>query len=1183
MTDSGPRLLMEDETGARHDVSPGQLLAVLRQASSLPRLVVLSSCNTAEHRNGLPSLVAELLQGGIPCVVGWTRPVQDKLASTAVAQLYDRLCQGEGPAQAVARARQSLHKDDAKQLLPTHTWASLQYLTTQPAGSALNLNEPPATEPSPTPEVVYSILAKRMRVLERGFVGRRRELQALERLLQRGSRASPGEQQGPVVGALVVGMKGQGKSCLVGRALQRFSQDAGEPAMVVLHGKLLELALLEAFREEASRMKDDKAEAWLEDGTLPVLQRLELLLRDHWQARSLVVVLDDFEENLDISGQGEALLHDTTLAFKLLEMLVPMCIEHQHKLLITTTARFSLPSHLQKALVEIPLGALDRASIHKLWTRGREGDKELLKVPRPVWTELCERLGNNARILDWARQIMKGMTPPEVNLLLDKAGQELKWQKQGPDKAQQDELAALFLKHMAVEEAQAKVGADALRFIERARVYEVPVPAEALSRLTEGLSVSLEHHLVALANLGLLEMGNDEGQVVYRVSPLVMEKFDAHNAQRWHGVAAEFWWKKAKTDNGWYAYALHQAWEHALQAKRQDIADEIADIFNSWLRNRGEPKMSITRGRKHLEVFPESVAGLKWVGYALYQTGELQEGKDFLEQSIKLAEHQQTDEGQNPSVVKLRLSSCLHELADVLRAQGNLAAARSHLEHSLEIKQQVLGTEIHLDVAASLHELARVVRDQGDLAKALALFERVREIHKLVLGTEFHPNFAALLHESAGVLRTQGNLAAARSLLERSLEIQKQLHGTEFHPAIATSLQGLAGVLHAQGDLAAARSLLERTLEVKRQVHGTEVHPSVTASLHALATVMKAQGDLASARGLLEHSLKVKTQVLGTEVHPSIAASLHELARVLKAQGDLAAARSRLERSLEIKKQVLGTEVHPDVSASLHALAGVLIDQRDLAAARSCLERSLEIDKRVQGTEVHPSIAASLHELARLLLTQGDPAAARSRLERALEIDKQVLGTEVHPSIAASLHELARVLLAQRDLAKARLLFERSLEIHKQVLGTEEHPSVAAALHELARVLLAQRDPAKAHSLFAQCLTIQKQVFGTEFHSDIARSYTSLGTCLALLGRFEESEARFRKAQDILEHVHGTRDHHEYAETVTSLGFLLLQRGRQDEALPLLRHALAVLQVRVPSHPFIADIQGFFSRSRVKP
>jgi len=616
VTDQGPRLVMEDATGDRDDVSAERLLKALRDGRAMPRLLVLSSCHSAEQRAELPSLAAELIQGGVPCVVGWTRPVFDDVATDAAEELYRRLCSGDVATEAVARARRDLDRDDQGRPVPAHAWATLELLATKVPGFAINPDETPVRDAAPAPGFVYRILGSRMRVLTEGFVGRRRELQALGRILRHGRWTPHGEAERAVAGALVVGMKGQGKSCLVGRALDRHQQDSGELSLVVLHGKLDELQLLEAFRIEAVRLGDDPAEAMLKDASRAMAQRIERLLRYHWRERRLVIVLDDFEQNLEIPGVGEARLEP--FAAVLLEVLLPVCRDEQPKLLVTSTARFALPAPFDGVLADVPLGALDGASVRKLWVRGRSA--ELASISPNAWSTLCERFGRNARILDWARQLLGGKTPDEVRKVMVEAGTALPvWKDQPLDEAKQDNLVATFLRHMAFEDAEKKVGPNAMTFIDRARVYEVPVPVDAFAELIADLAVSLDRHVPALANLGLLEIGTEGGRAVYRVSPLVKPAFDAADGETWHGVAAEYWWKVATQGDGWSAPGVLQAWEHALAAKRQDIANQAADLLNPWLDRRGAYAHSATLGARHVAAFPDSMASLQWAGYALFR------------------------------------------------------------------------------------------------------------------------------------------------------------------------------------------------------------------------------------------------------------------------------------------------------------------------------------------------------------------------------------------------------------------------------------------------------------------------------------------------------------------------------------------------------------------------------------
>lgn len=633
LTDAGPRLLMEDEDGHRAEVSPEQLLKTLR-AGRLPPLLVLSSCHSAEHRSDLPSLAAQLVQGGLPCVVGWTVPVGDGVAARASVELYHRLCSGELPAQAVARARQFLHEEDQERSLPLQTWATLQLLTTQPAGFRIDRNTPPASAENPVPELTYRWLRVRMGVLERGFVGRRRELQALGRLLRRGRWADLGEPERSVAGAVIVGLTGQGKSCLASRTLERQLEDNPQLGVVVLRGGLDAFSLQEAFRIEAVRLNDPAAEAMLDDGSQPLMRRLELLVRHHWRERHLVIVLDGFEQNLAPAQEGEPRRRLQPLAISLLEVLVPACQDALPKLLLTSTAFFALPPPFQRALAELPLGALDGASARKL----RRRSELSRRIVTSAWTTLSERLGRNARLLDWARELLEGKTPSEVRDLAAQTGLPLPvWTSMAPGVVQPEALVALFRKQLACEEALATLEPDVRTFLERVRVYEEPVPAEALTALTEGLSVSLDHHLMAPANLGLLEVGTEGGTWVYRVSPLVKETFDAPDGERWHAVAANHWWKAAQRGKDWPLLELIQAWRHALQAKLQKIADDAADPLRRWLDSLGRFAESVHLAQQHVAAFPLSVAGIIWEADALQRKGQPSEAVPLLKRGIQLA------------------------------------------------------------------------------------------------------------------------------------------------------------------------------------------------------------------------------------------------------------------------------------------------------------------------------------------------------------------------------------------------------------------------------------------------------------------------------------------------------------------------------------------------------------------
>jgi tetratricopeptide (TPR) repeat protein len=132
------------------------------------------------------------------------------------------------------------------------------------------------------------------------------------------------------------------------------------------------------------------------------------------------------------------------------------------------------------------------------------------------------------------------------------------------------------------------------------------------------------------------------------------------------------------------------------------------------------------------------------------------------------------------------------------------AAAWPRFVRALAINEKALGPE-HPLAATSLNTLADLLKAQADLAGARPLYERALAIREKALGPE-HPSTAASLDNLAQLLQHQGDRARARPLYERALAIREKALGPE-HPSIATSLDNLALLLQDQGDLAGARTL----------------------------------------------------------------------------------------------------------------------------------------------------------------------------------------------------------------------------------------------------------------------------------------------------------------------------------------------------------------------------------------
>jgi tetratricopeptide (TPR) repeat protein len=82
-------------------------------------------------------------------------------------------------------------------------------------------------------------------------------------------------------------------------------------------------------------------------------------------------------------------------------------------------------------------------------------------------------------------------------------------------------------------------------------------------------------------------------------------------------------------------------------------------------------------------------------------------------------------------------ATSLNNLAALLRAQGDLGAARPLYERALAIREQALGPT-HPATATSLNNLGSLCYAEGDYAEALRLQERALAVVEQVLGSE-HP------------------------------------------------------------------------------------------------------------------------------------------------------------------------------------------------------------------------------------------------------------------------------------------------------------------------------------------------------------------------------------------------------------------------------------------------------------
>ncbi|MFM7228057.1 MAG: TIR domain-containing protein, partial [Cyanobacteriota bacterium] len=385
-----PGLLeLEDELGGAVPVNAEQLVQPLRSTGRPLPLVVLNTCHGGVEAGTTTSLAQALIQAGIPSVLAMQTSVSDGYASELARRFYQHLSQREPvlAGRALAAARRGLEEERLRRLAqgapgaaarPEVATAALYGAGEEQPLADFGLDKQPLSQPP-----VRQLLGPVPQLAIGDLVGRRRELRACLRRLRDGR--VPG-------GVLLSGIGGVGKSSVAGRVMQRLAEEgwtiASHSGRFDLRaiGDEVGLALAERDPGQLSASARRSAELLLKDDLRDDLRlrSLQQLL----QRERLLLVLDDFEQNLSVGG--ERFLDPDTLAG--LEVLLASA--QQGALLLT--CRHPLPQAME-LLQEVPLGPLSSAETRKLVQRL----PGLRERPEEDLSAVLRTIGGHPRLLEF--------------------------------------------------------------------------------------------------------------------------------------------------------------------------------------------------------------------------------------------------------------------------------------------------------------------------------------------------------------------------------------------------------------------------------------------------------------------------------------------------------------------------------------------------------------------------------------------------------------------------------------------------------------------------------------------------------------------------------------------------------------------------------------------------------------
>ncbi|MGC1122969.1 MAG: tetratricopeptide repeat protein, partial [Candidatus Methanofastidiosia archaeon] len=663
--EGSPVFVMEDEEGYPVYVTPDQLQEVIEL--NPPRLVFLSGCRTGEspHHEAALSFAHQLVKEHSSTVLGWGLPVSDPGATRAAEILYFELGRGESLLKAVLSTRQELVKK-----FPD--WPLLRLFSD---GTPL---DPPLVTPGQVVtvkarDIQYAYLKnKQVRVLKKGFIGRRRQI-------QRGIRTLKDDEE--KVGLLLHGTGGLGKSCLAGKFCDRFK----DHTLIVLHGKISEASLLEAVKDALIQAGDEKGLTVLQE-QVEMPERLRMLCLSSFQRGKCLIMLDDFEKNLTGYEEGTPVLTEEVIPLlKVLLQYLPLTVKRTHLII---TSRYTFPlSDEGRDIVKERLECIGLTSF-----RGADERKKVYEL-KNIWKypdvktqqELIKAGRGNPRLMEDLDTL--------VRLDIDVA--ELLQTVQGKQEEFIQQLVLRKIFHSQSKEFQ--------KVIKGVSVYRIPVMKEGLALACTGIS-TWESQVERGVQLGLLE--KDKRKVsFYWVTPLLREELfedlDETEKKMYDEAACTYYQSILSTSFvPEYAYELI---DHGLQCGMTGpVFSEGARLLqylreNLLYRSALREGIHILSNVSDLEEDENLSRFFFEFGWILDDVGEARKAIDYYEKALKI---DLAIYGENhPDVAR-----DYNNLGLAWYALGDSRKAIDYYEKALKIDVGIYG-ENHPDVARDYNNL----------------------------------------------------------------------------------------------------------------------------------------------------------------------------------------------------------------------------------------------------------------------------------------------------------------------------------------------------------------------------------------------------------------------------------------------------------------------------------------------
>ena len=858
---SAGRLVLEDENGGARLVDARTLIEEAIPPGKMPPVICLSACDTnvTDPSGDLPAVADELVSSGAPAVIGTETSVSDRYATLVFARVYAELTKATeqpDPATALAAARRQVlqacenserSRDRHEQVLSGWSVVTIQATSSREALFDPTTARPSRNDSSPVVSEVGDLPA----LSPGSFVGRRREQLEIPRFLA-------DEDHGGVV---LHGIGGIGKTSLANEILRRVGEQRDGVVFVTLSGAVTAEEILQGIIAELKI--DAYSQGQLPDprflGKLEIIgypridwnSRISLLRREFLKRIPIIVVLDNFEDNLQPIQKDDSSHHDDPknqvrrriADQRLADFLAAVAkTPGPSSLLITCRYRFELPDdsgeHLRwwglgplsfsetlRLAWDLPhVEALDDYQLHVLWASigGHPRTLEMLdallghgrgRLPR-IEQELKQRLKrtlpdgmdvagwlNRPRDLDVSVAEAVTLAANDVLLpqLLDLLSPEAKRLLMGLALFRRpvERSAATFVLGALVEGAATENGANG-----------TPDPPFATDLPVD----ELLDELVSTTLLTRLEGadGSSPQWFVHRWTASALERkeksatgtAEEDKVER-HRRAALYWlWRYQAAAQSREADVndLMECHAHFSEAgdveQSDDIAQQVGSIFDragrwgdEWaLANRQLQNTLLNKDRQAIWYHQLGILAQRW--------GDYDTARKLYEQSLRIKEELGDRAG---------MANTYHQLGVLTQARGDYDTARTRYQQALTIFKKL---DNRAGMASTYGQLGILTHDQNDYDTAHTRYQQALTIFKKL---NDRAGIATIYHQLGILAQRRGDYDTAHTRYQQALTIFEELNDR----ANMARTYGRLGVLaQDRGDYDTAHTYYQRALTI---------------------------------------------------------------------------------------------------------------------------------------------------------------------------------------------------------------------------------------------------------------------------------------------------------------------------------------------------------------------------------